>query len=249
MIRFSFGMACLLIGVTCGGVALLANEPLLHPGPARLIPLLGEDQQNLVPNASFECGTDGWGSTELDWLLDWYGPLNGLFGRLDSSTATDGRQSLKIELTPENQPVEYDDYLHTQSRRIRRPAGGQRGLAGRQARPAVHVLGGHEGGRGRNAGAAGGAAIPPGPGRKTRATFDRLAALCAGVHSPGRGLLRTGRSRPAADKGVCPSAAAGNGLARCGAASAGHGHPIVRHPPADRTGSGHLQAGQYFRLA
>jgi hypothetical protein len=136
MIRFSFGMACLLIGVTCGGVALLANEPLLHPGPARLIPLLGEDQQNLVPNASFECGADGWGSTELDRLLDWYGPLNGLFGRLDSSAATDGRQSLKIELTPENQPVEYDDYLHTQSRRIRAPLAANVGwLAVKPGRP------------------------------------------------------------------------------------------------------------------
>jgi hypothetical protein len=121
MIRSSLGIACLLIVTACGGTCLGAHPPKLHPGAARLIPLLGEDQPNLVPNASFECGTDGWGSAELDRLLDWYGPLNGLFGRLDSTTAADGRTSLKIELTPQNQPVEYDDYLHTQSRRICAP--------------------------------------------------------------------------------------------------------------------------------
>jgi hypothetical protein len=121
MIRSYLGMACLLLAVTYSGVCLGADQPKLHPGSARIIPPEPGYGQNLVPNASFECGTDGWGSAELDRLLDWYGPLNGLFGHLDASTATDGHNSLKIELTPKNQPVEYDDYLHTQSRRIRAP--------------------------------------------------------------------------------------------------------------------------------
>ena len=53
-----------------------------------------------MPNASFECGTDGWGSAELDFLPGWYNPLNTLFGTLDETTAADGHVSLKIELSP-----------------------------------------------------------------------------------------------------------------------------------------------------
>jgi hypothetical protein len=83
--------------------------------------MLGEDQGNLVPNASFECGTDGWGSAELQFLPGWYSSLSTLFGKLDPTTTADGHASLKIELTPENQPVAYTDYLHTQSQRITAP--------------------------------------------------------------------------------------------------------------------------------
>ena len=83
--------------------------------------MLGEDQGNLVPNASFECGTDGWGSAELDFLPGWNSSLNKLFGRLDPTTAADGHASLKIELTPENQPIAYADYFHTQHHRIKAP--------------------------------------------------------------------------------------------------------------------------------
>lgn len=199
MIRSSLGIACLLIATACGGTCLGANASKLHPGAARLIPLLGEDQPNLVPNASFECGTDGWGSAELDRLLDWYGPLNGLFGRLDSSTAADGHRSLKIELTPENQPVEYDDYLHTQSRRIRAPLAANIGwLAIKPGRPYTFSV----------AMKAAEAGTPArlvvrqfrGARRKTSAAFDRLAALYARVHPPSRGLLCAGRSRPAPTK-------------------------------------------------
>ena len=74
-----------------------------------------------MPNASFECGADGWGSTELEVLPGWYGTLNGLFGTLDTTTAADGQTSLKIELTPENMPVAYNDYLHTQRWPIKAP--------------------------------------------------------------------------------------------------------------------------------
>lgn len=113
MVRLSVQWASFLMAwLACANV-LLAKDPVKFR-PGRVIPSVGERQQNLIPNASFECGTYGWGSTERDVLPGWYGTLNGLFGRLDSTTAADGRVSLKIELTPENLPVAYNDYLHTQ---------------------------------------------------------------------------------------------------------------------------------------
>jgi hypothetical protein len=83
--------------------------------------MLADGQGNLIPNASFECGDDRWASNELDSLPGWYGPLNGLFGQIDTSTAAHGRASLKIELTPENQPIAYNDYLHVAQKRIHAP--------------------------------------------------------------------------------------------------------------------------------
>ena len=106
--------------LACVGVCRAADPPKFHPG--RVIPLLGENQQNLVPNASFECGTDGWGSMELDFIPGWYNPLDSLFGHLDSTTASDGHSSLKIELGPQNQPIAYNDFLNTQREPIRAPA-------------------------------------------------------------------------------------------------------------------------------
>ena len=103
---------------------LAADPPKFKPG--RVIPPLGEGQRNLVPNASFECGTCGWGSTEMDALPGWYGTLNGLFGRLDTETAADGLD-LKIELTPENMPVAFNDYLHAQRFPIKAPLAGNVG--------------------------------------------------------------------------------------------------------------------------
>jgi hypothetical protein len=70
--------------------------------------MLGAGQQNLVPNASFECGTDGRGSTEREVLPGWYGTLNGLFGQLDWTTAAHGRTSLRIDLTV----AHYKDRVH-----------------------------------------------------------------------------------------------------------------------------------------
>ena len=176
---------------------------------------MSEDQKNLVPNASFECGTDGWGSTELEVLPGWYGTLNGLFGKLDSTTAADGRTSLKIELTPENTPVAYNDYLAHPASADQGPAGGQRRLDRRQAGPALHVLGRHEGGRGGHAGAAGRAAVPRRALRQTRAS------------SPPIGSATRWSSRPTAEacyvlagpdlgksRGQSQSARAGDRLAR-----------------------------------
>lgn len=117
MLRTSlFGYAaCTIVWLACS-IPCKGGEPVVFR-PGRVIPLLGENQRNLVPNASFECGADGWGSAELDHLPGWYGPLNGLFGQLDATTAADGSTSLKVELTPENQPVAHNDYLHV----VRRP--------------------------------------------------------------------------------------------------------------------------------
>ncbi len=76
--------------------------------PGRIIP--GQGRVNRIPNASFECGTDGWGSAEWDRRTHWGGPMNALFGQLDERQRYDGRRSLRIDLTPENQPVCYFDY-------------------------------------------------------------------------------------------------------------------------------------------
>ena len=42
-------------------------------------------------------------------------------GELDRTTAADGAVSLKIELTPENLPIAYNDYLHTERQPIKAP--------------------------------------------------------------------------------------------------------------------------------
>lgn len=69
------------------------------------------DRSNLVPNASFECGVDGWGSAEWDRATHWGGRMNRLFGVIDRKEALHGQCSLRIELTPETQPVSFFDYF------------------------------------------------------------------------------------------------------------------------------------------
>jgi hypothetical protein len=59
MIRPSIRPAVCLLLWLASTIACWAGEPAEHR-PGKVIPLLGEGQQNLVPNASFECGTDGW---------------------------------------------------------------------------------------------------------------------------------------------------------------------------------------------
>lgn len=83
---------------------------------------------NLLPNASFECGTDGWGSTEGDRVVHWGGRMNRLFGELDTTQAQDGKASLKIALTPETQPVSYFDYYELARAPIRAPLAGNLGF-------------------------------------------------------------------------------------------------------------------------
>ncbi len=76
---------------------------------------------NLIPNAGFECGTSGWGSTQLDQRIHWGGPVNRLFGSIDRSQAARGQASLKIDLSPQTQPVSYFDYFDLSRRPIQAP--------------------------------------------------------------------------------------------------------------------------------
>ncbi len=101
-----------------------AGRDLYRPG--RVIP--AEGAKNLVPNASFECGPDGWGSAEWDRTAHWGGSMNRLFGEIDSKEALHGDASLKIELTPENRPVSYFDYYDLHRIPIRAPLAGNLGF-------------------------------------------------------------------------------------------------------------------------
>jgi len=77
--------------------------------PGHIIP--AGERTNLVPNASFECGAAGWGSAEWDRATHWGGRMNRLFGVLDKGQAFHGQCSLRIDLSPENQPVSFFDYF------------------------------------------------------------------------------------------------------------------------------------------
>jgi len=78
-------------------------------------------RSNLVPNASFECGADGWGSAEWDRATPWGGRMNRLFGVIDKKEALHGQCSLRIELTPKTQPVSFFDYFDLHRTPIRAP--------------------------------------------------------------------------------------------------------------------------------
>jgi len=88
--------------------AEFAEAPPEALRPGHIIPAAGH--KNLIPNASFEVGTDGWGSAEWDRTVHWGGRMNKLFGELDKTQGFHGQHSLRIHLTPENQPVSYFDY-------------------------------------------------------------------------------------------------------------------------------------------
>jgi len=94
-----------------------AGRELVRPG--HIIP--AGKRVNLLPNASFECGTDGWGSAQWDRTTHWGGPMNRLFGELDYKEAFDGQASLRIDLTPENQPVCFFDYYELHRAPIQAP--------------------------------------------------------------------------------------------------------------------------------
>ena len=96
-----------------------AGRDLYRPG--NVVPSVGGARGNLVPNAGFECGTDGWGSAEWDRTRHWGGPMNRLFGQLDTKDAHQGRASLRIGLGPQNQPVSYFDYYDLCRQPIRAP--------------------------------------------------------------------------------------------------------------------------------
>jgi len=94
--------------------------------PGQIISAAGH--ANLVPNASFECGTDGWGSAEGDRVVHWGGRMNRLFGELDTTQAYDGKASLKIAISSENQPVSFFDYYELTRAPIRAPLAGNLGF-------------------------------------------------------------------------------------------------------------------------
>lgn len=98
-------------------VLIAGDRDLVRPG----VVIAPGASANLVPNGGFECGADGWGSAEWDRPLHWGGPMNGLFGKVVADQAYEGRQSLRIELTPENQPVSYFDYYDLYRTPIKAP--------------------------------------------------------------------------------------------------------------------------------
>ena len=76
----------------------LAYTNRIEPGPSR----------NILPNASFECGPEGWAS--LGKPAGW-GNLSGLHGEVVAGGARHGRRCLRIELGPGKTPTTYFDYF------------------------------------------------------------------------------------------------------------------------------------------
>lgn len=75
---------------------------------------------NLVPNAGFEAGAGGWGSTAD--VTGWGSRgLNFRFGELDRTVAFDGKASYKIAIDPRNTPVFSFDYYEPQREPVRAP--------------------------------------------------------------------------------------------------------------------------------
>ena len=83
-----------------------AGTDLYRPGQI----IAAGGRTNVVPNASFECGTSGWGSAEWDRATHWGGRMNRLFGALDTAQAFHGQCSLRIDLSENGQPVSFFDY-------------------------------------------------------------------------------------------------------------------------------------------
>ncbi len=82
-----------------------------HPA-ARFNPRVSAaESRNLVPNSSFETGSDGW--TTLSARTGWSGPLVGLYGSIVAEAPFDGQHCLKIELGPDKSPVTYSGSLPT----------------------------------------------------------------------------------------------------------------------------------------
>ncbi|MBM3472942.1 MAG: hypothetical protein FJX75_06735 [Armatimonadetes bacterium] len=88
-----------------------------------VLPDLGS--KNLIPNASFECGTSGWGS--ITQVSGWGGNLNSLFGEIDSTTASRHGCSLKIALDRETAPVIWFDYFEMLRQPVLMPLAANRG--------------------------------------------------------------------------------------------------------------------------
>ncbi len=83
--------------VAAGGLDLRYTDRIAPAGGA-----------NLLPNASFECGSGGWAS--LGRRVGW-GNLSGLVGRAVEADAPHGRRCLRVDLAPGRTPVTYFDYF------------------------------------------------------------------------------------------------------------------------------------------
>ena len=115
----------------------LTDAPAGHNRPGHVIPADG--RKNLVPNASFEADSAGWGSAEWDRATHWGGRMNRLFGTVEAGAAFHGRHCLRIALTPRTQPVSYFDYFDLHRLPIRAPLAGNIGFI--EVQPGkTHVL-------------------------------------------------------------------------------------------------------------
>lgn len=95
---FAFCMLSLFLGFS----APAFSETRWNP------PIPSIDSKNLLPNSSFELGTDGWSS--LGKLTASGGDLCGLYGEIQTGGAFDGENCLKIELGPGKTLVTHSDY-------------------------------------------------------------------------------------------------------------------------------------------
>jgi len=60
--------------------------------------------KNRVPNSGFEVGTYGWGSYGHTFLV----------GEIDSTTASHGKSSFKLDLSPDKLPIHWNDFTYVQ---------------------------------------------------------------------------------------------------------------------------------------
>ena len=86
-----------------------ADEPF--PEYTNRIPLINTN--NLLPNAGFECGVDGWSS--LGKSHGWIGGLSGLYGEIQEGDAWEGNKCLRIELGPGKTPVTSFNFFEVNS--------------------------------------------------------------------------------------------------------------------------------------
>lgn len=77
------------------------SPPAYNP---QVIPTRGG---NLLPNGSFEVGTDGWAT--LGVPAGWGGGLTGLYGEISKDSPFDGKNCLKIDLGPGRSPETFAD--------------------------------------------------------------------------------------------------------------------------------------------
>ncbi|MGQ9730972.1 MAG: carbohydrate binding domain-containing protein [Candidatus Zipacnadales bacterium] len=80
--------------------------------------------KNLLPNASFECGTSGWGS--ITDVPGWGGNLNSLLGEVKPE-GRHHRHSFQIEVDRKTAPVYYFDYFEMIRQLVLRPLVANRG--------------------------------------------------------------------------------------------------------------------------